>query len=47
MSLIGFSLGKARYSLGARICWKSPNINHFDVKYSDHFNIKIPLSLSP
>ena len=27
------SLGKAWYSLGTRSCWKSPNLNHFDIKH--------------
>ena len=26
-------LGKAWYSLGTRSCWKSPNLNHFDIKH--------------
>ena len=39
--LIGYSLGKAWYSLGTQICWKSPNLNHFDIKQSKNFNINV------
>ena len=31
--LRGYLLGKARHSLGTQICWKSPIINHFDIKW--------------
>ena len=27
------SLGKAQYSLGTLSCWRSPNLNHFDIKH--------------
>ena len=37
MSLISYSLGKAYSVLGTRICWKSPNLNHFDIKWSENF----------
>ena len=30
---MGYSLGKAWYSLSTRSCWKSPNLNHFDIKH--------------
>ena len=26
-------LGKAWYSLGTQSCWKSSNLNHFDIKH--------------
>ena len=34
-------LGKAWYSLSKGICWKSPNLNHFDIKQSKNFNIDV------
>ena len=27
--------------LGTGICWKSPNLNHFDIKQSKNFNINV------
>ena len=34
MSSIGYSLDMAYSVLGSRICLKSPNLNHFDTKFS-------------
>ena len=31
MALIGYLVSKAYLVLGTRICWKSPNLNHFDI----------------
>ena len=33
--------------LGTGICWKSPNINHFDIKWSENCNIELELYLCP
>ena len=45
--LIGHSLGKAYLVLGTQICWKRPNLNHFEIKWSENFNIILELYLFP
>ena len=45
--LIGHSLGKAYSVLSTQICWKSPNLNYFEIKWSENFNIKLELYLYP
>ena len=34
-----FQLGNAYSILGTGICWESPNLNYFDIKWSENFNI--------
>ena len=45
--LIGYSLGHVYSVLGTQICWKSPNLNYFEIKWSENFNIKLELYLYP
>ena len=47
MSLVGYWLSNAYSVLGTRICWQSPNQNHFDIEWIEHFNIKHKLYLYP
>ena len=37
--VVGYSLGKAWYSLCTRICPKSPNLIHYYIKEGNKFNI--------
>ena len=41
MSIIVYLVGKAFWVL----CWKSSNLNNFDIKWSENFNIKLKLYL--
>ena len=45
--LIGYSLGKARHSLASRIYWKSPNLNHFEIKQSKNATLNFHFAFSP
>ena len=45
--LIGHSLGMAYSVLSTQICWKSQNLNNFEIKWSENFNIKLKLYLYP
>ena len=45
MSLISYLLGKAYYLLGTQFCWKSPNLNNFDMKWSKS-STPVPVSWS-
>ena len=47
MSFNSYSLDKAYSVLGTWICWKSPNLTHFDIKWNNNFNIKLELYLYP
>ena len=37
---------KGSFSTRIENAWKSPNLNHVDIKWGKNFNSKLPLSLS-
>ena len=39
MSFNGYSLGKAYSVLSTWICWKSPNLNQFDIKWNNNITL--------